>query len=46
VGPKGQPPASDVDPIADLERLARLHAKGALSDEEFARLKSKLIFKL
>jgi hypothetical protein len=34
------------DPIADLERLARLHDQGALSDEEFAALKAKLIAKI
>ena len=31
------------DPIAQLERLAALHASGALSDEEFAAAKARLL---
>lgn len=38
--PPPQPPA---DPLAELERLARLHQSGALTDEEFAAMKSRLI---
>jgi hypothetical protein len=34
------------DPIADLERLSRLHNAGTLSDEEFSLLKAKLIAKI
>jgi hypothetical protein len=32
-----------IDPLERLERLAKLHAAGALSDEEFSAAKSKLI---
>ncbi|MBJ7329799.1 MAG: SHOCT domain-containing protein [Solirubrobacteraceae bacterium] len=35
-------PVAD-DPIAQIERLAKLHAAGALSDEEFAAQKAKLL---
>ncbi|WP_214322476.1 SHOCT domain-containing protein [Nonomuraea sediminis] len=38
--PPPQPPA---DPLAELERLARLHQSGALTDEEFAAMKSRVI---
>jgi hypothetical protein len=31
------------DPIADLKELAQLHASGALTDEEFAAGKAKLL---
>ena len=31
------------DPISQLERLAKLHESGALSDEEFAEAKQKLL---
>ncbi len=34
------------DPTAQLERLARLHAEGRLSDDEFAAQKAKLLDKL
>jgi hypothetical protein len=34
------------DPIADLERLSRLHDQGVLSGEEFTVLKTKLIAKI
>jgi len=40
------PPTAAADPIADLERLSRLHDQGALSDEEFTVLKAKLIAKM
>lgn len=36
-------PAADADPMAQLERLAALHAQGALTDEEFAAQKAKLL---
>jgi hypothetical protein len=35
--------ADDDDPIAKLERLAKLHQAGALTDEEFTAQKSKLL---
>lgn len=35
-------PAAD-DPIAQLERLAQLHAAGALTDDEFAAQKARLL---
>lgn len=35
------PPQDDV--IAQIERLAALHTSGALSDEEFAAAKKKLL---
>jgi hypothetical protein len=37
----GQAPAAD--PTAQLEKLAQLHASGALTDEEFAAQKAKII---
>jgi hypothetical protein len=36
-------PAPETDTIAELERLARLHESGALSDEEFAAAKARVI---
>jgi multidrug resistance efflux pump len=36
-------PAAPADSTAELERLAKLHESGALSDEEFAAAKSKLL---
>jgi hypothetical protein len=35
--------APQTDTIAELERLARLHESGALSDEEFAATKARVI---
>jgi hypothetical protein len=35
--------AADDDPVAKLERLAALHASGALTDAEFAAQKAKLL---
>jgi hypothetical protein len=32
-----------VDTTAELQKLADLHASGALSDEEFAAMKKKLL---
>ena len=39
------PPAAPApaDSTAELERLAKLHESGALSDDEFAAAKSKLL---
>jgi hypothetical protein len=39
----GQPAAGGGDSTAQLEKLAQLHASGALTDEEFAAQKSKII---
>jgi Short C-terminal domain len=36
-------PAASGDPTAELEKLAQLHSSGALSDDEFAAAKSKLL---
>jgi hypothetical protein len=36
-------PAVQVDALNGLERLAALHASGALSDAEFAAAKAKLL---
>ena len=36
-------PAAPTDSTAELERLAKLHESGALTDEEFAAAKSKLL---
>lgn len=38
--PEGAPGA---DPVEQLEKLANLHASGALSDAEFAAAKAKLL---
>ena len=35
--------AAPTDSTAELERLAKLHESGALTDEEFAAAKSKLL---
>ena len=37
------PPTAQDDRLAQLERLASLHRSGALTDEEFAREKSRLL---
>ncbi len=34
---------AEKDPIADLSKLSSLHDAGALSDDEFARMKAKLL---
>jgi Short C-terminal domain len=34
------------DPLEQLEKLAKLHEAGALTDEEFAAQKAKLLAKL
>ena len=36
-------PGAVSDPIAGLERLAKLHASGALTDAEFATAKARLL---
>jgi hypothetical protein len=36
-------PSQGTDVTAELKRLADLHAQGALSDEEFAAAKSKVL---
>jgi hypothetical protein len=36
-------PAPEADTIAELERLARLHESGALSDDEFAAAKARVL---
>src|SRR3954465_1282178 len=36
-------PAAQADPVEQLEKLAALHAQGALTDEEFAAQKAKLL---
>ena len=44
--PPPAPPApapSAPDPTAEIERLASLHESGALSDEEFAGAKQKIL---
>jgi hypothetical protein len=35
--------APPVDPAAEIEHLAQLHASGALTDEEFAEAKAKVL---
>jgi membrane protease subunit (stomatin/prohibitin family) len=37
------PAAAPADSTAELERLAKLHESGALTDKEFAAAKSKLL---
>jgi hypothetical protein len=37
------PGAAASDPIAQIERLAELHRSGALTDDEFAAAKAKLL---
>ena len=41
--PPAAPAPAQGDSTAELERLAKLHESGALSDEEFAAAKSKLL---
>jgi Short C-terminal domain len=41
--PAAPAPAQPADSTAELERLAKLHESGALSDEEFSAAKSKLL---
>jgi hypothetical protein len=46
-GPPSAPPtaapAAPTDAAAEIERLARLHSSGALTDEEFAAAKAKVL---
>jgi hypothetical protein len=37
------PPPAPADPVDELKRLAELHASGALTDEEFAAAKAKIL---
>lgn len=37
------PPTATKDPIAELQKLSDLHKSGALTDEEFAAAKQKII---
>jgi hypothetical protein len=37
------PPAPGADPVGQLERLAALRDSGAISDEEFAAAKARLL---
>jgi hypothetical protein len=39
----GAAPSAAPDPVEQLERLARLHESGALTDEEFTREKQRLL---
>ena len=41
-----QSPAREADVFATIEKLAQLHAKGILSDEEFAAKKAELLSRL
>jgi hypothetical protein len=42
--PAPPPPApAEVDAASEIERLASLHDSGALSDDEFAAAKSKIL---
>lgn len=44
--PAPQPAGADEDPVAQLRGLRDLHASGALTDEEFAAAKAKVIGRL
>ena len=41
--PQAPPAGAAPDPIAQLKDLAELHSSGALTDEEFAAQKAKLL---
>ena len=43
VDAKVEPIPEDEDMLAKLERLAKLHESGALTDEEFAKAKEKIL---
>lgn len=43
VAPQGQAGAPTVDLAAELQTLAKLHASGALTDEEYAKAKAKVL---
>jgi hypothetical protein len=40
---QAQPAPPPADPADELEHLAQLHTSGALSDEEFASAKAKVL---
>jgi hypothetical protein len=41
--PPPSPPVADSGPAEELERLAKLHEQGILTDEEFAQAKAKTL---
>ena len=41
--PQEQPKEDNVDDLTKLERLAKLHESGALTDEEFAQAKKQIL---
>jgi hypothetical protein len=41
--PPPSPPVADSSPADELERLAKLHEEGVLTDEEFAQFKAKVL---
>lgn len=41
--PQEQPKEENVDDLTKLERLAKLHESGVLTDEEFAQAKKKIL---
>jgi len=41
--PPAPPAAAATDPIAELERLNRLHESGALTDQEFTAAKARAL---
>jgi hypothetical protein len=41
--PPPSPPVADSSPAEELERLAKLHEQGILTDEEFAQAKAKTL---
>jgi hypothetical protein len=41
--PPPAPAAAPPDPIAELERLSRLHESGALTDQEFTAAKARAL---
>ena len=42
-GAYSAPAPAEEDPTAQIEKLAQLHASGALTDEEFAAAKAKAL---
>jgi Short C-terminal domain len=42
-GAYAQPAPDDEDPTVQIQKLAQLHDSGALSDEEFAAAKAKIL---
>jgi hypothetical protein len=41
--PPPAPAVADRSPAEELERLAKLHDQGVLTDEEFAQVKAKIL---